>query len=89
MTLTLQLNDELESILNEVDLGEDAAGRDCAVIVEAVCGLYTRGRVGAGKAAQLLGISRLEFLDELAKRKIPVNYGCSELEEDIQFDRRQ
>jgi hypothetical protein len=33
---------------------------------------YAEGLVSQGKAAEIAGLSRLEFLDELAKRKVPV-----------------
>ena len=33
---------------------------------------YAQGLVSQGKAAELAGLSRVEFLDELAKRKVPV-----------------
>jgi len=33
---------------------------------------YAEGLVSQGKAAELSGLSRPEFLDELAKRKVPV-----------------
>ena len=33
---------------------------------------YAQGLVSQGKAAELAGLSRMEFLDELAKRKVPV-----------------
>jgi len=33
---------------------------------------YAEGLASQGKAAELAGLSRPEFLDELAKRKVPV-----------------
>jgi predicted HTH domain antitoxin len=33
---------------------------------------YAEGLVSQGKASELAGLSRPEFLDELAKRKVPV-----------------
>jgi predicted HTH domain antitoxin len=33
---------------------------------------YAEGLVSQGKGAELAGLSRVEFLDELAKRKVPV-----------------
>lgn len=44
---------------------------------------YFKGKASMGKAARLAGISLYEFMDELARRKIPINYGLRELEEDI------
>ena len=42
------------------------------VRVAAAAEWYAEGLVSQGKAAELAGLSRPEFLDELAKRKIPV-----------------
>ena len=33
---------------------------------------YAEGLVSQGRASELAGVSRPEFLDELAKRKVPV-----------------
>lgn len=33
---------------------------------------YAEGLVSQGKAAELAGLSRVEFLDELSKRRVPV-----------------
>lgn len=63
----------------EVMLPEDLPGppeepREVArdVQVAAVLKWYAEGLVSQGKAAELAGLSRPEFLDELAKRKVPV-----------------
>jgi predicted HTH domain antitoxin len=42
------------------------------VRIAAVVEWYAEGLVSQGKAAELAGLSRPEFLDELAKRKVPV-----------------
>lgn len=42
------------------------------VQIAAVVEWYAEGLVSQGKAAELAGLSRVEFLDELAKRKVPV-----------------
>lgn len=42
------------------------------VRVAAVVDWYVKGLVSQGKAAELAGLSRPEFLDELARRKVPV-----------------
>lgn len=42
------------------------------VRVAAAAEWYAEGLVSQGKAAELAGLSRPEFLDELAKRKVPV-----------------
>jgi predicted HTH domain antitoxin len=80
MNVTLEINEELEAILHEVEPDGDRA-----LLVEAVCGLYARNRVGGGQGARLLGMDRFEFQEELAKRQIPMNYGLKELKEDLEF----
>jgi predicted HTH domain antitoxin len=42
------------------------------VRVAAAVEWYAEGLVSQGRAAELAGLSRAEFLDELAKRKVPV-----------------
>jgi len=42
------------------------------VRVAAAAGWYAEGIVSQGRAAELAGLNRSEFLDELARRKIPV-----------------
>ena len=42
------------------------------VRVAAAVEWYAEGLVSQGKASELAGLSRPEFLDELAKRKVPV-----------------
>ncbi|CAD5243554.1 conserved protein of unknown function [Thermococcus camini] len=49
--------------------------------------LYSRGVLSLGKAAKLAGITKREFLEELARRKIPRHYTERELEEDLDFAR--
>ncbi|WP_054839738.1 UPF0175 family protein [Thermococcus sp. JCM 11816] len=49
--------------------------------------LYQRGILPLGKAAKLAGMTKREFLEELAKRKVPRHYTERELEEDVAFAR--
>jgi predicted HTH domain antitoxin len=49
--------------------------------------LYQRGVLPLGKAAKLAGMTKREFLEELAKRKVPRHYTERELEEDLAFAR--
>jgi len=46
--------------------------------------LYEIGRVSSGRAAELAGISRVEFLNNLGRYRIPVfNYSREELEREV------
>lgn len=49
-----------------------------------VISLFTDGRASSGKAAQLLGISRIGFLDLLRSRGVAyVNYSPEEIAEEL------
>ncbi len=50
--------------------------------------LYAEGRVTALKAASLANRSIWEFLEELAKEKIPVEYSAEEFIEDFEAARK-
>jgi len=49
--------------------------------------LYSKGALSLGKAARLAGLTKREFLEELARRKIPRHYTERELGEDLDFAR--
>ena len=51
--------------------------------LEAGIGLYTSGEVTLGQAAQIAGVSQTQFLHELGKRGISVNYSVEDLEQDL------
>lgn len=46
--------------------------------------LYEMGRISSGRAAELAGIDRVEFLNNLGRYRIPVfNYSREELEREV------
>jgi predicted HTH domain antitoxin len=48
---------------------------------------YAQQRISQGKAAEIAGLSRVEFIDELFQRKVPaVQTTLEELDEDIRDD---
>ena len=48
---------------------------------------YSQGTVSQGKAAEIAGVSRAEFLEELFRRKIPaVQVTIEELREELRRD---
>ena len=51
--------------------------------LEAAIGFYTSSEVTLGQAALLAGISQTQFLHELGKRRICVNYSLEDLESDL------
>jgi len=44
--------------------------------------LYQRGGFSLGRASQFTQMNKIEFQEELGKRKIPINYDLEELEQD-------
>jgi len=53
--------------------------------VELAVTLYARGILSLGQARRLAGLSKWEFLEELAKRGVERHYTREELEDDIAF----
>ncbi|MCX7017099.1 MAG: UPF0175 family protein [Candidatus Sumerlaeota bacterium] len=46
---------------------------------------YHQGLISGGKASQIAGMTRLEFLDELARRRLNViNIGIDELKQELE-----
>ncbi len=50
--------------------------------------LYREGRISLGRMASLLEVSRTEMLGIMKDSNIPLNYGVSELDEDIETAKR-
>ena len=51
--------------------------------LELALGLYIGNRISLGKAAELAGISKPHFFDELGKRRLPVDYDIEDLDSDL------
>jgi predicted HTH domain antitoxin len=71
MTLTIPTERLGNVVLDERD-----------AVVDIAIGLYKRQMVSLGRAAEVAGMSSPEFLAELGRRRIPINYGVDELRED-------
>ncbi|ACO03736.1 MAG TPA: Fis family transcriptional regulator [Persephonella sp.] len=56
----------LMEVPDELKLKEDE------IKIAALAKLYELGKISSGKAAELLGISRIEFLDLLGKYKVQI-----------------
>jgi predicted HTH domain antitoxin len=52
-------------------------------VVDIAIGLYKREQVSLGRAAEVAGLSSPEFLVELGRRRIPINYGVDDLKADV------
>ena len=74
--VTMNLEDDLVTLLNEISQPVDRTAREI-IIIE----LYRRVVVSGGKAAELLGLSRSEFIQHASKLGIPF-FNMSEAEWD-------
>ena len=46
--------------------------------------MYRDLKISAGKASEFIGLSRIEFWEELGKRNIPMNYDIDEFNQDLE-----
>ena len=54
------------------------------LLFDLAVGLFIDGRLTSGRAASLAGLSKIAFLDELGRRRIPMPYDERDLEADLQ-----
>ena len=73
--MTVTIRDER---LGDLPLTERDAMVDIAI------GFYKREQVSLGRAAEIAGLSSSEFLAELGRRRIPINYRTEDLERDLE-----
>ena len=52
-------------------------------VVDIAIGLYKREQVSLGRAAEVAGLTSVDFLAELGRRRIPINYGVDDLKSDL------
>ena len=52
-------------------------------VVDIAIGLYKREQVSLGRAAEVAGLSSVDFLAELGQRHIPINCGVDDLKSDV------
>jgi len=55
-----------------MELPDELRLKEDEVKIAALAKLYELGKISSGKAARLLGISRVEFLDLLGKYKVQI-----------------
>lgn len=72
--MTFQVPDE---VLRGLALTEQQARLDLAV------GLFTERRVTLGRAAEIAGLTQLDFQRELASRGIAIHYDVEDLDADV------
>jgi len=65
-TVKLELEEELVALLHQLNLPVERAARELIVLE-----LYRRGTISSGKAAELLNMSRVQFIQHAASVGIP------------------
>lgn len=82
MSITLDIPNNIHEALHV-----SPAEAEARLKLELAVALYAQNALGLGKAAELAGMSRLDFNDVLAGRDIPMHYGQKELNEDLAYAR--
>jgi predicted HTH domain antitoxin len=84
-TITVQV--QIPEALRELGLSDEDIRREVPLLL--VLNRFRQGLVSSGKAAQLLGLSRRDFLDLLAKERLPVyDPGDQELADEFKIVRK-
>lgn len=80
--LTLSYPDDLEQAVNLTP--EEMTAQ---VLLMAALKMFELGKLSSGKAAELAGISRVEFLEACGRYRVPMfNYSPEELQAEIESD---
>ena len=80
--LRLNYPDELEQAVNLTP--EEMAAQ---VLLMAALKMFELGKLSSGKAAELAGISRVEFLEACGRYRVPIfNYSAEEMAREIDAD---
>jgi predicted HTH domain antitoxin len=78
--LTLEIPEEVL-----ISLKESPQEFSKSILMLSAVKLYEMGKLSSGRAAQLAGLSRVEFLQSLSRYNIPVfDLSTEELERDLQ-----
>jgi predicted HTH domain antitoxin len=65
-SVRIEIDEALAAVLHQTNQPVQAAAREMIVLE-----LYRRGAISSGKAADLLGVSRLAFIQQASKLGIP------------------
>ncbi len=80
--LRLSYPDDLEQVVNLTP--EEMTAQ---VLLMAALKMFELGKLSSGKAAELAGMSRVEFLDACGRYRVPVfNYSPEELQAELESD---
>ena len=77
-------------IPEEVIIGSKIPEKDLEKVIrtEVAISLYQRGYLTLGQARRIAKLSKIEFIDELARRKVERHYSEEDLKDDIEFSRQ-
>jgi predicted HTH domain antitoxin len=78
MSLTLEIPDDVMAAIPEQE-------RRSCLQLELACTLYARDLLSLGRAAELAGISKVAFGQEIGKRGIARHYTATELTADLAY----
>jgi predicted HTH domain antitoxin len=81
-TVTLEIPEEFASALGST---EEEAARNARI--EFAIQMYREAKWSTGKAAKFVGMNRLDFMDLLRDRKVPMPYTMDMLEQDFAYAR--
>lgn len=70
-----------DSVLHSLKLPEKSLQKDLLRLLAVK--LYEKGALGLGKASELAGINRTEFMQLLTEEQVHLNYDDEELERDL------
>ena len=78
---------QIPEALRELGISDEEIRREVPILL--VLKRFRQGHISSGKAAQLLGISRPDFLDLLAKERVPIyDPGDQELADEFKTVRK-
>lgn len=81
-TVSINLPESVVSVF-----GESADDRGESILEAAVVKWFEMGRISQGKAAEILALSRSEFIETLARYRVsPWQYAEAELDEELGLD---
>jgi predicted HTH domain antitoxin len=61
----------------------DARVRASDLLLDLALGMYASNRVTLGRAAEIAGLSQLDFQRELGRRRIPLHYDLEDFQADL------
>lgn len=80
MSLSIDIPDDVMAALPVPE-----SEREHYLMREIACSIYARGLLSLGRAAELAGMTKLDFGQEIGARGIARHYGDSELAADLAY----